>query len=123
MNKNYTHILIAFICTICVGITASASVQNHRSALVASEVIISSDNAELSIYPNPVKAFATISFSKNIDRIVVLNIVGKEITSFIPEQGKTVISVNLSELQPGVYFIAGMSNGTKLITKRFMKEI
>ncbi|HET8962419.1 MAG TPA: T9SS type A sorting domain-containing protein [Chitinophagales bacterium] len=123
MAKIYTQVsltILVFCLAILAVQTSVASVYTENTSVYNESYI---DGTDVSIYPNPVKAFATVNFSKNIDRIVILNIVGKEILSIIPEQGKQVISVNLSDLQPGVYFIAGMSNGTKLITKRFMKEI
>ncbi|MBK8486972.1 MAG: T9SS type A sorting domain-containing protein [Bacteroidetes bacterium] len=123
MAKIYTQVsltILVFCLAILAVQTSVAAVYTENNSVYIESYI---DGTDVSIYPNPVKAFATVNFSKNIDRIVILNIVGKEILSIIPEQGKQVISVNLSELQPGVYFIAGMSNGTKLITKRFMKEI
>ena len=78
--------------------------------------------SDIAIYPNPVKNFATIEFSKGVDRVVIMNIVGKEVKTFTPETDAIEIRVNLTDLQPGVYFIAAYSNGVKLITKRFMKE-
>ncbi len=123
MKKIYTQSLVSLlVCCLALFI-----VQNGAAAVNSAPGSTNYENfapgTDVSIYPNPVKAFATISFSKDIDRIVILNIVGKEMLSIVPERGKQVLSVNLSDLQPGVYFIAGMSNGTKLITKRFMKEV
>lgn len=123
MAKIYTQVSLTILvfCLALLAVQTSVAAVYTENTSVNMESYI--DGTDVSIYPNPVKAFATVHFSKNIDRIVILNIVGKEILSIIPEQGKQVISVNLSDLQPGVYFIAGMSNGAKLITKRFMKEI
>lgn len=78
--------------------------------------------SDVSIYPNPVKNFATIAYTTYVDRIVIMNIVGKEVRSIVPETDNTEVRINLTDLQPGVYFIAAYSNGAKLITKRFMKE-
>ncbi|MEZ5014558.1 MAG: T9SS type A sorting domain-containing protein [Chitinophagales bacterium] len=77
----------------------------------------------ISIFPNPVKSFATISFTyNNVDRIGILNIVGREIKTIVPEPGNQEVKVNLSDLQPGVYFLAVYSQGNTLITKKFLKE-
>lgn len=84
-----------------------------------------SNNGEstVTIYPNPVKSYATISFTyQNIDRISIMNIVGREIKSIIPENGKQEIKVSLVDLQPGVYFLAAYYQGNTLITKKFLKE-
>lgn len=83
----------------------------------------SDDDATVSIYPNPVKSFATISFTyQNIDRISIMNIVGREIKSITPEDGKQEVKVSLVDLQPGVYFLAAYYQGNTLITKKFLKE-
>ena len=123
MAKIYTQVTLLLLVFGLALVSVQASVVPAALTDQSDYTEISMDGTDVSIYPNPVKAFATISFSKNIDHIVIMNIVGKEILSIAPEQGKSIISVNLSELQPGVYFIAGVSNGTKLITKRFMKEM
>lgn len=82
-----------------------------------------SDEPSISIFPNPVKSFATISFTyEHVDRISILNIVGREIKVIIPEPGKDEIKVNLVDLQPGVYFLAASYQGNTLITKKFLKE-
>ena len=88
-----------------------------------STIALSSGDATVSIYPNPVKSFATISFTyQNIDRISIMNIVGREIKSITPESGKQEIKVSLVDLQPGVYFLAAYYQGNTLITKKFLKE-
>lgn len=81
------------------------------------------DDPTISIFPNPVKSYATISFTyENVDRICILNIVGREIKTIVPEAGKNEIKVSLVDLQPGWYFLAAYSQGSTLITKKFLKE-
>lgn len=89
------------------------------------ELALSINNGEgtVSIFPNPVKSYATISFTyENVDKISILNIVGREIKTVTPEPGKQEIKVSLVDLQPGVYFLAAYSQGSTLITKKFLKE-
>lgn len=84
---------------------------------------IASDVETVSINPNPVRGLATITFHyPNVDRISILNIVGREVKSFTPEPGYQEIRVSLIDLQPGVYFLAVYYNGSNLITKKFLKE-
>jgi hypothetical protein len=85
--------------------------------------MVMGNNTELSIYPNPVKSEATISYSKDVDRISILNIVGREIISYEVNAENGYLKINLSDLQPGVYFITAQSQGKNLVTRRFMKEI
>jgi hypothetical protein len=82
-----------------------------------------SDDPTLTIFPNPVKSYATISFTyENVDKISILNIVGREIKVFVPEPGKDEMKISLVDLQPGVYFLAAYYQGSTLITKKFLKE-
>lgn len=87
------------------------------------DLMSSFDDPTITIFPNPVKSYATISFTyENVDRICILNIVGREIKTIIPEQGKDEVKVSLVDLQPGWYFLAAYSQGSTLITKKFLKE-
>ena len=81
------------------------------------------DEPTVSIFPNPVKSYATISFTyDHVDKISILNIVGREIKVIVPEAGKDEVKVSLVDLQPGVYFLAASYQGNTLITKKFLKE-
>jgi len=77
----------------------------------------------LAIFPNPVKTEATISFSADVERISVMNIVGREVLTVEVQSGTNFLKIDLSELQPGVYFLSAQSQGKNLLTKRFMKEL
>lgn len=118
MRKFYK---LLFITIISVSVQTAFAYGNEGNESVPSITVLSADT-DVSIYPNPVKNYATIEFSAGVDNIVIMNIVGKEVISFTPEKDTKEMKVNLTELQPGVYFIAAYSNGVKLITKRFMKE-
>lgn len=80
-------------------------------------------NTALTIFPNPVKTEATISYTNDVERIAILNIVGREVIAYTVEPGSTFMKINFSDLQPGVYFIAAQSQGKNLVTKRFMKDL
>ncbi|MBK7037074.1 MAG: T9SS type A sorting domain-containing protein [Chitinophagales bacterium] len=110
MRKIYTTLLV------------SAMFFSFHSASAQSEYIAEVEET-VAIYPNPVKSFATISFTyQSIDRISIMNIVGREIKSITPETGKQEVKVSLVDLQPGVYFLAAYYQGNTLITKKFLKE-
>lgn len=132
MRKLYTLILVSAITTwsyAAVGIT-SLSGEDCESAVGgvfgfgdSSSARIGNEAATVSIFPNPVKSYATISFTyDNVDKISILNIVGREIKTVIPEPGKQEVKVSLVDLQPGVYFLAAYYQGNTLITKKFLKE-
>lgn len=121
--KNF-YALLFILCTAIVAHGSIVPSNNISSVQIESGDLFDgflSEN-DLSIFPNPVKNFATIEFAEGVDKIVIMNIVGKEVASFTTETEKYIMKVNLTDLQPGVYFIAAYSSGVKLITKRFIKE-
>lgn len=133
MRKLYTLLLVSAISTWsfassegleglsgedCVMVSTEGSEGNEDLSLS-----LNNDEGTVSIFPNPVKSFATISFTyENVDKISILNIVGREIKTVSPEAGKKEVKVSLVDLQPGVYFLAAYSQGNTLITKKFLKE-
>lgn len=133
MRKLYTLLLVSAISTWsfassegleglsgedCVMVSTEGSEGNEDLSLS-----LNNDDGTVSIFPNPVKSFATISFTyENVDKISILNIVGREIKTVSPEPGKKEVKVSLVDLQPGVYFLAAYSQGNTLITKKFLKE-
>ncbi|MFI5172211.1 MAG: T9SS type A sorting domain-containing protein [Chitinophagales bacterium] len=116
MRKLYTTILISAILSV-----GNAQQTTTDQDPTADKVAVA--DATITIYPNPVKSFATLSFTyQNIDKISILNIVGREIKSITPEYGKQEMKISLVDLQPGVYFLAAYYQGSTLITKKFLKE-
>lgn len=130
MRKLYTLLLISAITTWTFASNGAESVNGDDCGTEISSLFGDSTNAKVSnadatvsIFPNPVKSFATISFTyENVDKISILNIVGREIKTVIPENGIQEIKVSLVDLQPGVYFLAVNYQGITLITKKFLKE-
>lgn len=126
MKKIYLSLVLSAI----IFFSASLSIYAHstkirafsNTSLTSSTDSLNNKPVVLNIYPNPVKSIATISFDGTVDKIIIMNIVGKEVKTITPEPGKNEIKANLTDLQPGVYFIAAYNKGAKLITKRFMKE-
>ena len=130
MRKLYTTLLISAIIT-GTNATLPEGGEVDEDCVTATESIAWNitdltgvfDEATITIYPNPVKSYATISFTyENIDKISILNIVGREIKTITPEPGKQEVKVSLIDLQPGVYFLAAYYQGSTLITKKFLKE-
>lgn len=75
--------------------------------------------AEVSFYPNPAKDVVTIKYNtnKNID-VTIYNVLGTKVKTFVMNNGEA--SINISELQKGMYFISFNDNGT-LVSKSFTK--
>jgi hypothetical protein len=73
----------------------------------------------ISFYPNPVKDLLTIKVPvKTTVTVDIYNILGTRVKTFVHSDVST--TVNLSDLQNGVYFIRFTENG-KLYTKQFTK--
>ncbi|MBK7442353.1 MAG: T9SS type A sorting domain-containing protein [Bacteroidetes bacterium] len=128
MRKLYTLLLVSAITTSLYANNGADSLSSEACVADPAETVVFSMGFEsgegtVSIFPNPVKSFATISFTyENVDKISILNIVGREIKTVTPEAGKQEIKVSLVDLQPGVYFLAAYYQGNTLITKKFLKE-
>jgi len=128
MRKLYTLLLVSAITTSLYANTGADSLSSETCVADPAETMVFSmvfeqGEGTVSIFPNPVKSFATISFTyENVDKISILNIVGREIKTVTPEAGKQEIKVSLVDLQPGVYFLAAYYQGNTLITKKFLKE-
>lgn len=131
MRKLYTLLLVSATAAGAYGALPTGVLPEGEPCVIASADVASDfsfslesdDEPTVSINPNPVKSYATISFSyEHVDKISILNIVGREIKVIIPEPGKDEVKVSLVDLQPGVYFLAASYQGNTLITKKFLKE-
>jgi len=117
MKKIYASLLVLTF------LSASVFSGNNPAVPGESRASFFSDEPTIYIYPNPVKSFATISFTYDrVDKVSILNIVGKEIRTITFEPGVKETKVNLVDLQPGVYFLAAYDQGHTLVTKKFLKE-
>ena len=111
---------------LCLSLVLLAGLSIHRVQASGGETALAASaysDTDLSIFPNPVKNGASISFSGDVERVAILNIVGREVMAYEvdPKTGK--LNVNLSDLEPGVYFLTAQAKGRNLVTKRFMKEL
>lgn len=125
----YTLLLVSAICSSNYAAIPEGNELSDQDCFVSGGlsgddwIFVQDNNTDVSIFPNPVKSFATISFTyQNIDKISILNIVGREIKTITPEAGKQEVKVSLVDLQPGVYFLAAYYQGSTLVTKKFLKE-
>lgn len=86
-----------------------------------------SSNQSITVFPNPVSSLTTISFSieksQNIS-ILVIDVLGKEIKTISTKNissGKNKITIDLSELNSGIYFCKIKSN-ENLLTVKLIKN-
>lgn len=64
-------------------------------------------NHKLDVYPNPTNGIINIKSNKNIDKIFIYDYFGNLIKEFKPDD-----KVNISEMNPGMYFIGVQSEGS-----------
>lgn len=95
---------------------------NNISDATVTEVIsaagIAQDvSARYTIYPNPVEEVIYITFSENVQRVEILNVLGQKVKP-IENVSKTI---DVSDLQSGIYFIQ-LFVDNDVITKSFIKK-
>ncbi|NOY50316.1 MAG: T9SS type A sorting domain-containing protein [Chlorobi bacterium] len=69
----------------------------------------------ISVYPNPSNGIVNISSPENIDRLIVVNIVGQTILDFKPESANA--ELNLEGFNPGIYFVNIVVGGQRVTKK------
>lgn len=77
--------------------------------------IIDNISEYINIYPNPSNGIVNISSPEQIDRILIINIMGQTMMDIQPESGNT--ELNLQGFNPGVYFVNLVINGHKVTKK------
>ena len=74
----------------------------------------------ISIYPNPFKNEFNISNLEGVNDIKVYDITGKEVYEYIT--ASTQITINLSSVEPGIYFVKAKSDNGKNVSKKIVKD-
>ena len=69
----------------------------------------------INVYPNPSNGFVTISSPEQIESLSVVNIVGQTLLELQGEEGD--IRLNLSEFNPGIYFVNIVVEGQRVTKK------
>jgi len=79
-----------------------------------------SDYSDLTVYPNPANGIINFSTSKPLDGIVITDLLGREIVSEM--NGFENSSIDISNLNNGVYFIKFYNQGKAVAIKKFIKQ-
>lgn len=77
------------------------------------------DNTSFSYYPNPVKDVLNLSYSKNIDKVQVINLIGQEVIT--KSINATTSEVDMSNLPSGTYIVK-VTADTQTQTIKVIKE-
>ncbi|MBX0291044.1 T9SS type A sorting domain-containing protein [Hymenobacter sp. HSC-4F20] len=82
----------------------------------------------LSVYPNPSRGLITVSVGQKLSwgdyKLRLSNIIGREVRSVLlrPEAADGGMSLNLSDLPPGMYFYSLVQNDKVVSTKRLVLQ-
>ncbi len=72
-----------------------------------------SDNAVISIYPNPTTDYITINNEDAVKNIVLFNMVGRKMRTFTAEKGERY---EVSDLPNGLYVVQLFGKNNKVLT-------
>lgn len=114
MKQTLLLILFSFTTLFAVG-------QQSLSERLALNEPQPSDRVNINIYPNPATSFIGLSHSKGVKRILIFNMVGRQMKSF--EAGEADNQYFIGDLNRGMYLIQLLGENNKVITtKRVSKR-
>jgi Secretion system C-terminal sorting domain len=73
----------------------------------------------ISVYPNPAINFISLSDSEDVKQLIVFNVVGRKMKSFMVSEGE---KYNISELPKGMYLIQILDFNNKIITTQRLSK-
>jgi len=81
-------------------------------------------DAVISVYPNPAKdvLFVNLDATKHITSLEVYNVVGQKVKTVNLEDGLKSVSVPVSDMKKGVYFLRVVSGTKEIVTRTFSKD-
>ena len=110
-NTDFTQ----FVITSDLGTVYYDNLYLHKNTLATSSFVAS----KIKMYPNPATTNFTIEALENVEQVSVFNMIGQEVISSSPNS--KVVTVDVSNLQVGVYVVRTSINGNASST-RFIKE-
>lgn len=96
---------------------------NSRIGNIQQQTDAVEEENHILVYPNPAQGQISIEFDNVVENgceIIIFNIFGQEIINQRLD-GNTKYTINISELNSGVYFYTVISNGELLIKDKFIK--
>lgn len=82
---------------------------------------INEEVVTLGIYPNPVSHNLVIETNANIEEVSIYDALGRQQVSLTPSQQENMITINVSNLNDGVYFIKTRTDKGEIVD-RFVKN-
>ncbi len=80
---------------------------------------LSNQTVKFDVFPNPTSDVINISTTQIFNRFSIVNILGSEVSSFIPNSNNSFI--DLSELSPGIYYLNGFTKNNKYTQQVIVK--
>ena len=109
MKKNLLFILLSFF------LTSAAFAQSNSDKQSAQ--LISKKN--ISVFPNPAINFIGLSDTEDVKQLIVFNVVGRKMKSFMVSEGE---KYNIAELPKGMYLVQILDYDNKVITTQRMSK-
>ena len=105
--------------------TLSLSVVDFTAHYTIATGVVEQTPSTLLIYPNPAHDRITIKPCGNsgeIERITIMDIIGKHYEITIPTTGRSTFIADISSLEPGYYVINGVAKNGKSFRGVFLKQ-
>jgi hypothetical protein len=78
-------------------------------------------NADFTVYPNPSNGVVNLDVPFNVQTLTIYNVIGQEIKS-ISDLQKGTVTIDISELDNGLYIINVLNDKNQTITKKILKH-
>ena len=109
MKKNLLLILLSFF------LTGAAFAQSNSGGQVAQ--LTSKKN--ISVFPNPAINFIGLSETEDVKQLIVFNVVGRKMKSFMVSEGE---KYSIAELPKGMYLVQILGYDNKIITTQRLSK-
>jgi hypothetical protein len=114
--KKIAH-LVLLICTI---LPVSGQLRAVNDRFPTAKATGGGDNPTIKIFPNPATDYIELSQNDKVAKVVVFNLVGKELKRFDAADGQRY---NISELPKGLYLVQLLDKGGQtIVTQRVSKR-
>ena len=109
MKKNLLLILLSFFLT-------SAAFAQSSSGTPAAQL---TSKKTISVFPNPAVNFIGLSETEDVKQLIVFNVVGRKMKSFMVSEGE---KYNIAELPKGMYLVQILDYNNKIITTQRLSK-
>ncbi len=82
--------------------------------------VLSLNNMDINLYPNPVQNILTITNVTTVKNIQIMNVTGQAVKAVTPVTDKA--EINVSDLQSGIYFVKFVDENGNSITTKIIKN-